>query len=134
MKKLFLAATVFAAVCFGYVVGSTTADCSIVDHGATGAVAFCPNLQGHPVALDQDGVIWQVDEDYGWVVWEQISPVPVPVSEIKFFGGNAFITFDHHIWRASSGSGTWEDGGVWPGGASAATPTSWGGIKARHRN
>lgn len=128
MRSLLTALVLAVAVLVGYIVGTTTASSCYVDHSASGAIAFMRIPGNHPRALDEDGVVWEVEEGYGWRPDYSVPPLPVPVSEVKFWQWDALITWDNHIWRVSGVE--WVDGGAWPGGASPVEATSWGKLKA----
>ena len=133
MRRSSMTVLTLAACVASYMLGSHRADSSIVDHMSSGIVAFGWFGTGPNRALDEDGVTWIADEDpvWGWQVDTAIPSLPVPVSEIKFWAWDTFVTFDNHVWRVSSGA--WVDAGAWHGGTSATEHVSWGEIKARYR-
>ena len=109
--------------------GALSARSTYVDHTATGVIAFGRFASPNRV-LDDDGIVWFADENpaTGWVVDSSIPPLPVPVSEVKFWAWDTFVTYGNEVWRV--GGGEWRSAGFWPGGASPVESRSWGRIKA----
>ncbi len=121
-----------AVACFilGLSLGSGTTRADLVDPAVSGVVALTLSSSHGVVALDEDGVIWRIT-DSGWTPnW--MSPLPVPVSEVKLWQGEFFVTHDGTSWYYES-PGNWESVGTWPGGTSAVRPTTWGALKAGYR-
>lgn len=90
-------------------VSVSAASASIVIHdGQAGIVAHGDN--GY--VLDRSGHFWDVDGG-GWHRHVDYD-LPVPVSQVQFWTGMWFTTFDDHVWEWVSSASGWLDLGAWP--------------------
>ena len=128
MKRLLCGAIVLLAVAGAYHLGADTASSDYIDHYSTGVVA-ATSTTGDPLALDENGIVWKVDLSRNWVE-SSVNPLPVPVSQLKFWDETIVVTTDNTLWRYLHG---WQDCGQWPGGASATEQATWSAIKARYK-
>jgi hypothetical protein len=110
--------------------GPTSAVAGYVDHASCGAVAVWAE-DDHEWALDEFGQVWQVERALGgWYRHTEFDP-PVPVSEIKFWMVDGFITVDNEF--LSCDRPGWSSFGFWPGAPSPAGKTTWSKVKADFR-
>jgi hypothetical protein len=104
--------------------GARCGSASIVDHSTTGIIAF----DGYSLMDNGDVWVW-VSDDTGWNNASYLNP-PVPISEIKFWRHDRFITFANEIWKYDEPMYPgWHNYGP-PGGATLTQSTTWGQIKA----
>lgn len=90
--------------------------------GGTAAVA----AEDYRVLM-ADGKIFVMSHT-GWTEENNVSPIPIPASQVAYFGGLSLIATngDGWVWDAP-----WVNIGPPPGGAPIAVqPTTWGVIKA----
>ena len=132
MKRIMYGSVSILCLSLAFHLGALSARSTYVDHMSTGIIALSREPAPNRV-LGEDGVVWSADEDpaWGWQVDTSIPPLPVPVSQVKFWAVDTFVTFSNEVWRV--GGGAWQSAGYWPGGTSPAESTSWGEIKARFR-
>jgi hypothetical protein len=130
MKRLLMGSLAILALAAAFHLGATTGRSGYVDHASTGAIAMYSG-SADPMVLDEHGGVWRIDMPSGWQLQATLPPLPVPVSEIKLWSRNAFITFDDHAWGVADGE--WVDLGAWPGASSTTEDSSWGKIKAEYR-
>jgi len=103
------------------------AQAGYVDHNTNGVVC---GLVGY--FLDENGMYWRLQSG-GWVSYDGYFPLPVPVSQIKIWDVERFITTDNRGYEWEPGG--WVDCGVWPGGQPVPTEKqSWGSIKGNYDN
>ena len=126
MKQLLYGSLAILALALAFHLGAESAKSGYVDHSSVGVVAVSPD--GNPYVLDENGVVWLIDVPSGWRDDISAPSLPVPVSQVKFWTPNMFITYDNHAWRTADDE--WVDMGAWPGGAVATEKRSWGRIKA----
>ena len=131
MRRLSLLAAVLLGVALGICLDFENTEAVNVDHDANGLIAMAINTSGTLCVLDENGDVWKVTNHARWIP-SSLDPIPVPVSEIKFWHVNTIITFDNTAWVTVAG-GSWEYIGAWPGGASPVQDQSWGAIKAGYR-
>lgn len=135
MKRFMFASIGVLALAAAFHLGAMTAEgptpavAGYVDHGACGAVAVWAETD-HEWALDEFGQVWQVSRESSWFRHTEFDP-PVPVSEIKFWMVDGFITTDNEF--ISCNRPGWSSFGFWPGGPSPAEKTTWSKMKAEFK-
>jgi len=107
--------------------GPTPVAASIIDPSACGIVGW--DYDGH--MIDENGTAWGANQ-YGWFTVEYQTP-PVPVSQIKFWAHNIFLTVDNEYWHYFDHGTGWISYGVWPGGPSPAEKTTWSKLKSEFK-
>jgi hypothetical protein len=132
MRRIAILAAMCVTAVLSYLAGSTTAESSIVSFAGVGIIAFERMDNGPPRVLDEDGVVWIADEDYGWSVDASIPPLPVAPGDVKYWAYDTLSTYSGHVWRV--GGGEWRDAGLWPGEACATQRTTWGKLKSSFRD
>jgi hypothetical protein len=96
---------------------------SYVDHSSGGIVAFHPSS-----VLLESGEVWDCSGILsGWTRQADRDP-PVPVSEIKFWERDTFVTMSNEMWHREGTE--WVNYGS-PPGVVANQSTTWGEIKAK---
>lgn len=131
MRRLGYMVAVLLGIALGLCFNWSQTQAVYVDHGASGIVAMAINTTGTICVLDDSGAVWKATNHARWVP-AGLDPIPVPVSEVKFWHVNTVITFDNVAWVTVAG-GSWECIGEWPGGASSSSAKTWGSIKAEYR-
>ena len=119
-------------ICFvlGLLLASGPIQADLVDPTVSGVVALTLSSSHGVVALDEAGHIWRVT-DSGWTPnW--MTQLPVPMSEVKLWQGEYFVTPDGSLWNYDS-PGNWVYVATWPGGASPIQTGSWGKLKSAYR-
>ena len=116
--------------------------------GARGRVSLGPQSAAAGVVIEDVGIVSQFGElllDSNGDVWgifggcwlpfsTSAGPLPVPVSDLKFWHPNTIVTKSNVLWReADDGGGGWINCGPWPGGPIATESESWGGVKGKYR-
>jgi hypothetical protein len=117
----------FMYVCFGILalaaafhLGARYGQAAYVDHSATGIVA----LSGNILLLDSGDVY---DLSDAWIPRPELTP-PVPVSEIRYWGGYFLSTYSNEVWQYNVPEPSWINWGL-PPGLVTTQPTMWGRIK-----
>ena len=98
---------------------------------------FDPTLQGHVIgfahleidngyAIRSDGTVWLVDYT-GWHEFTPHNPLPVPVNQIKFYGGTIIVAESGQAWIFESGE--WISRGQMPPPTVSAESSTWSGVK-----
>lgn len=134
MKNVMYGSVAILALALAFHLGATTANSTYVDPADMGVIAVWGNPGTNPRVLDENGVLWVVDENFGWLLSSEVPPPPMPVNQITFWDPGTIVTVDDHVWRRPGGSGDWVDCGAWPGSGSPVEQTSWGRIKASYTN
>jgi hypothetical protein len=121
----------FMYVCFGILalvvafhVGAEYGQASYVDHSTTGIVASAGD--GIHFLLE-DGTVRTFHTVQGWSPFAPYD-LPIPVSQVKFWGLNFFISTANEIW-VTDGVYPWANYGS-PPGLVGTEATTWGQIKA----
>lgn len=132
MKRLLLGCLSVLALALAFHLGSATGRSEYVDPTAVGIVSMWAGNSNTPMVLDDGGTVWQYyATGHYWIVSSSVPPIPVSVSEVKFWNPWLLVTHDNHVWRNSWPG--WQDLGVWPGGATPVQEESWGKIKSEFR-
>jgi len=133
MRRLLLASAALMMLAIAFHLGSSTAMTCYVDHSALGIVALWHTQDYACHVLDEDGVTWEVLSSGIWNERQAYYPLPVPVSQIKYWGKTVLVTLDNEVWMKPDAEPTWVNCGSWPGSPSAVSHTSWSAIKAKYR-
>jgi len=121
----------FMYVCLGILalaaafhIGAQYGQAGYIDPSATGLKI----LQGGIVLLDSGEAYEVGTHGDPWLPRPDYTP-PIPVSEIRYWGGYFLSTYSNEVWHRE-GDGIWYNYGT-PPGLVATQSTTWGGIKAR---
>jgi hypothetical protein len=128
-KKFMFVCVGILALTIAFLLGAQFGQAEYVDPAATGIVAvtqYGSGLVSNSFLLD-NGEIWRWWD--GWVR-TNIAPLPVPLSDIKFFGNTWIVTQANEVWVGSSTG--WTNVGS-PGSGTATQPSTWGSIKAQFK-
>jgi hypothetical protein len=125
----------FMYVCFGVLalmvafhIGAEYGKASIVDHSMPGIIAS--HREGSLFAvLMEDGQVWGFDGSE-WNLSDD--PPPVAPTEIKFWHGTYFVTYNDELWHIPP-TGGWTNHGSPPTGPTVVQPTTWGAMKVMYK-
>ena len=125
-KKFMYTCLGILALAVAFHLGAQFGQAGYVDQSATGIMI----LSGDILLLDT-GEAYEVGTHLDpWRPRPEYTP-PVPVSEIRYWGGNFLSTYSNEVWHRE-GDGIWYNYGS-PPGVAATEPTTWSRIKADWR-
>jgi hypothetical protein len=127
-KKFMFVCVGILALTVAFLLGAQFGRAEYVDHSTSGIVA---EISGR-VLLD-NGEVWNYDDSQ--FRWFLVRTLPVPISTIKFWSLERFVTDANEVWRLNPGEPeTWFNEGSPPGGGPTPTqPSTWGSIKAQFK-
>jgi hypothetical protein len=130
-KKFMFVCVGILALTVAFLLGAQLGRAEYVDHSASGLVAMANVVTG-PQALDENGAVWRF-ENQGWSGPSSWGPLPIPVSQVKFFiDEHRFVSGNNEAWVQMTET-EWVNYGP-PPGMTATQPSTWGSIKSQFKD